>query len=107
MRSCEPYRIFMSSGRLCAENLSIAKAILSRGIVHAMERGERDESRLAMYAVNTFNTYSDGIIAFCSDGPPNPRPVSQHETPSQRRVLNEHSIRAIEYHALGKAVRHR
>jgi hypothetical protein len=52
----------MSSGRLCAENLSIAKAILSRGIVHAMERGERDESRLAMYAVNTFNTYSDGII---------------------------------------------
>jgi hypothetical protein len=57
------YRLFMSNGRLCAENLSIVKATLSRAIMHAMERGERDESRLAMYAVNTFNTYADAIIA--------------------------------------------
>jgi hypothetical protein len=57
------YRMFMGNGRLCAENLSIAKATLSRAIMHAMERGERDESRLAMYAVNTFNTYSDDIVA--------------------------------------------
>jgi hypothetical protein len=56
------YRLFMSSGRLRAENLSIAKATLSRAIMHAMARGERDESRLAMYAVNTFNTYSDDIV---------------------------------------------
>jgi hypothetical protein len=57
------YRLFMSSGRLCAENLSIAKATLSRAIMHAMARGERDESRLAMYAVNTFNTYSGDIVS--------------------------------------------
>jgi hypothetical protein len=57
------YRLFMSSGRLCTENLSIAKATLSRAIMHAMERGERDESRLAMYAVNTFNTYSSDIVS--------------------------------------------
>lgn len=57
------YRLFMSNGRLCAENLSIAKATLSRAIMHAMDRGERDEYRLAMYAVNTFNTYSDAIVA--------------------------------------------
>lgn len=57
------YRLFLSNGRLCAENLSIAKATLSRAIMHAMERGERNESRLAMYAVNTFNTYCDDIVA--------------------------------------------
>jgi hypothetical protein len=53
----------MSNGRLCPENLSIAKATLSRAIMHAMDRGERNEGRLAMYAVNTFNTYSDEIVA--------------------------------------------
>jgi hypothetical protein len=57
------YRIFMSSGRLCTANLSIAKAALSRAIMHAMTRGERDEARLAMYAVNTFNTYSADIAS--------------------------------------------
>lgn len=57
------YRLFMSSGRLRPENLSIAKATLSRGIMHAMARGERDESRLAMYAVNTFSTYADDIVS--------------------------------------------
>lgn len=57
------YRLFMSNGRLCADNLSIATATLSRAIMHAMQRGERDEARLAMYAVNTFNTYSDDIVA--------------------------------------------
>jgi hypothetical protein len=57
------YRLFMSNGRLCAENLSIAKATLSRAIMHAMDRGERNESRLAMYAINTFNSYSDDIVA--------------------------------------------
>jgi hypothetical protein len=57
------YRLFMSSGRLRPENLSIANATLSRAIMHAMARGERDESRLAMYAVNTFNSYSDDIIS--------------------------------------------
>jgi hypothetical protein len=57
------YRLFMSSGRLCATNLSIANATLSRAIMHAMMRGERDEARLAMYAVNTFNTYSDEIVS--------------------------------------------
>ena len=57
------YRLFMSSGRLCSGNFSIANATLSRAIMHAMERGERDESRLAMYAVNTFNTYSDDIVS--------------------------------------------
>lgn len=57
------YRLFASSGRLCTDNLSIVKATLSRAIMHAMERGERDESRLAMFAVNTFNTHSDAIIA--------------------------------------------
>jgi hypothetical protein len=57
------YRLFMSSGRLCAGNLSIAKATLSRAIMHAMTRGERDEARLAMYAVNTFNTYSGDIVS--------------------------------------------
>jgi hypothetical protein len=57
------YRLFMSNGRLRAENLSIAKATLSRAIMHAMERGERNESRLAMFAVNTFNTHSDAIVA--------------------------------------------
>lgn len=57
------YRLFMSSGRLCGENFSIANATLSRAIMQAMERGERDESRLAMYAVNTFNTYSDDIVS--------------------------------------------
>ncbi len=56
------YRLFMSNGRLCAENLSIVKATLSRAIMHAMDRGEREEARLAMYAVNTFNTYADAII---------------------------------------------
>lgn len=56
------YRLFMSTGRLRAENLSIAKATLSRAIMNAMERGERDEARLAMYAVNTFNSYSDGVV---------------------------------------------
>jgi hypothetical protein len=57
------YRLFMSNGRLCADNLSIVKATLSRAIMQAMERGERDEKRLAMYAVNTFNTHSDAVIA--------------------------------------------
>jgi hypothetical protein len=57
------YRLFMSSGRLCTANLSIASATLSRAIMHAMMRGERDEARLAMYAVNTFNTYSDEIVS--------------------------------------------
>ena len=57
------YRLFMHSGRLSTENLSITKATLSRSIMHAMERGERDESRLAMYAVNTFTTYSNDIVA--------------------------------------------
>ena len=56
------YRLFMKSGRLSSENLSITKATLSRAIMHAMERGERDESRLAMYAVNTFATYSNDIL---------------------------------------------
>ena len=56
-------RLFMSSGRLCAGNFSIASATLSRAIMHAMARGERDESRLAMYAVNTFNTYSGDIVS--------------------------------------------
>ena len=56
------YRLFMKSGRLSSENLSITKATLSRAIMHAMERGERDESRLAMYAVNTFATYSKDIL---------------------------------------------
>ncbi len=53
------YRLFMKSDRLSTDNLSITKATLSRAIIHAMERGERDESRLAMYAVNTFATYSN------------------------------------------------
>ena len=57
------YRLFMQSGRLSAENLSITKATLSRAIMHAMERGETDESRLVMYAVNTFTTYSNDIVA--------------------------------------------
>ncbi len=57
------YRLFMSNGRLCAANLSIVKATLSRAIIHAMERGERDEIRLAMYAVNTFSSYSDAVLA--------------------------------------------
>ncbi len=57
------YRLFMHSGRLSTENLSISKATLSRAIMHAMERGERDESRLAMYAVNTFTTYASDILA--------------------------------------------
>ncbi|MFZ5693075.1 MAG: hypothetical protein ACOY5F_17690 [Pseudomonadota bacterium] len=57
------YRLFMSSGRLCAGNFSIASATLSRAIMHAMARGERDESRLAMYAVNTFSAYADEIIS--------------------------------------------
>lgn len=56
------YQLFMKSGRLSTENLSITKATLSRAIMHAMDRGERDESRLAMYAVNTFNTYSNDIL---------------------------------------------
>jgi hypothetical protein len=56
-------RLFMTSGRLCASNYSIANATLSRAIMHAMARGERDESRLAMYAVNTFNTYSGDIVS--------------------------------------------
>ncbi|HWV54718.1 hypothetical protein [Pseudorhodoplanes sp.] len=56
------YRLFMSNGRLCTDNFSIAKATLSRAIMHAMERGERNELRLAMYAVNTFNTYSEDIV---------------------------------------------
>jgi hypothetical protein len=56
------YRLFVSTGRLRPENLSIVKATLSRAIMHAMDRGERDESRLAMYAVNTFNSYSDAVI---------------------------------------------
>lgn len=57
------YRLFMSSGRLCTGNFSIAKATLSRAIMHAMARGERDETRLAMYAVNTFNSYCDDIVS--------------------------------------------
>lgn len=57
------YQFFMRSGRLSTENLSITKATLSRAIMHAMERGERDESRLAMYAVNTFATYASDILA--------------------------------------------
>jgi hypothetical protein len=57
------YQFFMKSGRLSPENLSITKATLSRAIMHAMERGERDESRLAMYAVNTFTTYASDILA--------------------------------------------
>ena len=56
------YRLFMQSGRLSTENLSISKATLSRAIMSAMERGERDESRLAMYAVNTFTTYASDIL---------------------------------------------
>ncbi len=57
------YRLFMQSGRLSPENLSISKATLSRAIMHAMERGEREETRLAMYAVNTFTTYASDILA--------------------------------------------
>jgi hypothetical protein len=57
------YQLFMKSGRLSTENLSITKATLSRAIMHAMERGERNETRLAMYAVNTFTTYSSDILA--------------------------------------------
>jgi hypothetical protein len=57
------YRLFMHSGRLSPDNLSITKAALSRAIMHAMERGEREESRLAMYAVNTFTTYASDILA--------------------------------------------
>ena len=57
------YRFFMKSGRLSPDNLSITKATLSRAIMHAMERGERDEARLAMYAVNTFTTYASDILA--------------------------------------------
>jgi hypothetical protein len=57
------YRLFLTSGRLCAENLSIANATLSRAIMHAMARGEREESRLAMYAVNTFNSFSEEIVS--------------------------------------------
>jgi hypothetical protein len=56
------YRLFMRCGRLSSANLSITKATLSRAIIHAMERGERDEARLAMYAVNTFATYSSDIL---------------------------------------------
>ena len=62
----------MSNGRLRADNLAIAQATLSRAIIHAKERGEREEARLAMYAVNTFNTYSDGIVErdmMCMRGP--------------------------------------
>jgi hypothetical protein len=56
------YWLFMNSGRLCASNLHIAKAVLSRAIMAAIEKGERDEYNLAMYAVNSFGTFADQIV---------------------------------------------
>jgi hypothetical protein len=58
------YFLFMNSGRLSAANLSIAKAVLSRAIMHRMSEGEgeADEFKLASFAVNSFDDFRTEVV---------------------------------------------
>lgn len=55
------YLKFVAAGRLNERNHDITKSILSRAVMHRFQLGERDEFKLAKYALTAFEDFVDEV----------------------------------------------